>query len=462
MRQDAWGNAVTAANDDAVKALDETVKAYLGFRLDTGEHLEAALTADPAMPLALIYRGFFYLLFCDPRLAARAVRSRDEARQAIEQGGANARERLHMRALEAWVAGDWGGIVEAFERILLDHPRDPIAARLAHYFHFYMNGARAMRQSSARILPAWDEGLPSWSYMHAVHGFALEESGDYAGAERHARLAVEVDPADIWGVHAMAHVLEMQGRHDEGIAWVNANADAWRNTTNNFRFHVWWHRCLYHLELGRTDAVLALYDREVRGELTDEYLDMTNGAAMLWRLEQEGVDVGERWAELADRSAEKAKDHLLCFADLHYVMALAATGRTAEGEALIDYMRETALDEATTQGRVYREIGIALAEALMAARAGRHDRAVDLLLPVRDRIALVGGSHAQRDVFERTLLESALAAGRASLARALTAERIDQRRMSPYNWRRRAAALRLCGDMAGATAAEREAALLAA
>lgn len=462
MRQDLWGNPVMAANDRAVAALDNIVMSYLGFRQDTGDHLKAVFEADPEMPLALAWRGCFYLLFCTPSMTARALRDRDAAQAVIARGGASRREDLHVQALDTWCRGDWPGAIAAWEAILLDWPRDPMALRLAHYAHFYVAGGDAMRRSSGRVLWAWDSTVPGHGFVQAIHGFGCEEAGDYATAERLLRTAVDLNPADIWGVHAMAHVLEMQGRHREGLAWVDANAAAWDGVTNYFRYHVWWHKALYALELGRHDQVLELYDTQIRGEQTNEYLDITNGTAMLWRLEQEGADVGDRWTELADKSAGRVRDHQLCFADVHYAMALAADGRTEDLDMLIDDMRTRSAGETTTQAMVCREIGVAVCEAIAAQRAGRHGHVVALLAPVRDRFRLLGGSHAQRDIFERVLLESAIASGNLALSRALVSERMAMKPSSPYTLRRQAAVLALAGEAGAAERARAEAARLAA
>ena len=462
MYQDQWGNPVTAANSRAVDALDRTVMSYLGFRLDTGVHLKDAMQADQEMPLGLIWSGFFFLLFCQPKMHVRGLAARDAACRLLEGGSANPRERHYLTALDSWADGDWERATAAFEAILLDHPLDPMALRLSHYLHFYTNGGRAMRQSSARVLPFWTPDQPGAGYIQAIHAFGLEENGEYAAAEVHARRAIEINPADLWGIHAGAHIMEMLGRHREGIGWISANETHWASGTNNFRFHVWWHRALYHLELGDHATVLDLHDREIRAESTEEYLDITNGTALLWRLEQEGADVGNRWAELADRSAERVADHLLCFADVHYAMALGATGREADAMALLENMRNANVDETSSQGTVYRQVGIGLTEAIIDARMGRHDRVVDILLPLREQFHLVGGSHAQRDIFERVLLESAMAAGRVPLARALSAERIDRKPGSPYNWSVHARAMELAGLGDAAATARQRAAILAA
>jgi tetratricopeptide (TPR) repeat protein len=287
--------------------------------------------------------------------------------------------------------------------------------------------------------------------MLGMHAFGLEESGGYEEAERTGRRAVEINPGDIWAVHAVTHVMEMQGRQREGIAWTLAEEKAWEGC-NNFAFHVWWHRALFLLELGQYDAVLELYDRRFRAEPTEEYLDMVNAAAMLWRLEDEGVDVGNRWAELGERAAKRQDDHLLAFVDAHFMMALAATGREAEAQAMLASM---ATGPVGTQAGVFKDVGRPLCRAVLAYRHGDYGSAVDLLLPVRYELLRIGGSHAQRDLFARMLIEAAIRGGRLTLARALLAERTAQKPNSRWSWRRSA-------DVAGALGSKDTASRLSA
>jgi tetratricopeptide (TPR) repeat protein len=455
MQHDVRGLQVTAASAAAAQRLDETVEGYLGFRRDTGERLKAAFAADPQMPLAHVLRGYFMKLFSVPALERKARESLHAAEAAAAAQGATQRERRHIAALAAWCDGDFETARARWEDILLHDPRDIVALKLATFLHFYLGDAANLRDSAARVLPAWDEATPGYGYVLGVHAFGLEESGDYAAAERTGRRAVELNPADIWAGHAVAHVMEMQGRQRDGIAWIDGLESHWRGL-NNFRFHVWWHRALYWLELGDYERVLALYDAEVRKELTDEYLDICNGAALLWRLEDRGVDVGRRWEELAARSAVRVDDHLMVFADMHFVMALAAGGTPEQVERMLASMRQAALSDAT-EAQVAAEVGLPLAEAIVAYRTGRFARAVELLLPIRYRLLRIGGSHAQRDVFQQILVEAALKAEDFILARALLAERTAQRPFSAAAWANLAAACRGLGDAAGVARAQRQA-----
>jgi tetratricopeptide (TPR) repeat protein len=438
--EDERGLAVTAASEAAVRALDATVAAYLAFRSDTGERLKEAQAADPSCVLAHALRGYFMLLFETRPFLERGKKALEAADAALARTEVTARERAHVEALRRWTKGEWEAAAAQLDAILMEHPRDAVAFKIAQYLHFYLGDAEAMRDSAGRCLFAWDERVPGYGYILGSYAFALEESGAYAEAEAAGRRAVELQPKDIWAAHAVAHVMEMQGRAREGIAWVGALDRNW-SQCHNFRYHILWHRCLFHLDLEEWDRALELYDREVRDQSTEEYLDITNAVAMLWRMEQNGVEVGRRWQELAERSAQHVGDRMLVFADAHYAMALAAS---RDAERHLADMRIWAEEASGTQGRLMREVGLALIEGLVSYRNGEWARTVDLLLPIRREIRRVGGSHAQRDVFHRTLVDAALRDGRWTLARALVAERLARKPESAWNrkaWKRAEAGL---------------------
>lgn len=424
---DCRGLPVTIASAEAAAALDATLAAYQGLRLDTGDRLKEALALDPDCPLTLTARGYFMLLFANQKLTAKARESLAAAEAAAARRGVTERERRHLAALKAWCAGDAEAALEQWEAILAEHPRDVLAIRLAHFWHFYIGDRLKLRDSVARVLRNWDETMPGYGFVLGCHAFGLEESGDYAAAERAGRRAVEINPQDAWAVHAVAHVLEMQDRTDEGIAWLDRYIPGLAGC-NNFRFHTTWHRCLFYLEKGESSRVLELYDREVRAESTPEYLDICNATSLLWRLEAAGVDVGSRWAELAKQSAVRIGDHSLVFSDAHFALALAAMDASNADSFLASAKRSA--DAAGTQARVMNEIGAALCEAVVDYRRGNYGRVVDTLLPRRAVLRNIGGSHAQRDLFEQMLILAALADDRRKTAEELLA---DRRRQRPNN-----------------------------
>ncbi len=418
MALDKRGLQVTAASDEAAATLDAALDDFLAFGREAGPLLKAAFDADAEMPMAHSLRGYFFLLMGVGALRPRA------AKAGAEAGGlaATVRERAHADALSRWAAGDTAGAVRRFEDILLEHPRDILAIRLAHYLHFYHGALAQHRDSVARVLPAWDESLPGYGYVLGMRAFGLEEVGDYARAEEFGRQAVAIDPSDAWSVHAVAHVMEMQGRAPEGIAWVRENEAHWEGRIHNFRHHLWWHQALFHLALDEPEAALELYDNRFRADTaSDDVLDIANAASMLLRLHFRGVDAGGRWEELAGHAVGRLADGIFPFFDAHYMAALAMAGDRESVQRHLDAMSGRS-GEATADA-VYDDVGRPLCEAIAAFGAGEPGRCFALLEPIRYELVRLGGSHAQRDVFMQLLIAAAGQAGRDRERRALLAER---------------------------------------
>ena len=453
---DARGLETTAASEAAVRNLDDTLSHYLRFGIETGDCLKRTLAADPELALAHCMKGYFFMLFCVPALADKARASLDAARRSVAERGATDRERRHLDALDAWMRGEFAQAVAHLEAALAANPRDILALKLAHYLHFYLGDDENMRDSVGRVLHAWDDTVDGYGYVLGMNAFALEEAGAYEEAERAGRAAVERNPADLWAVHAVAHVMEMQDRRREGVAWVR-ESEPRLGECNNFGYHLWWHLALFHLELQEVDSVLQLYDERMRADLSDEYLDICNATSMLWRLEERGVDVGDRWNELAERCEARTSDHQMVFPDVHFLLALAAGGRDAAVERMLDSMRVFSEGTATQQV-VTSTVGIALGRAIAHWYRGEYAQAVDVLAPVRYRLRLIGGSHAQRDLFHQILIAAAFGCGRYETARTLLCERAARKPRNPWTWKRYAQALAALDDDEGAARAREQAA----
>ena len=457
---DVRGLEITAASEAAARSFDATIAQYLRFGKETGDCLKATLAEDPGMALAHCLKGYFFMLFCVPALTVKARKSLDAGRRAVAERGATERERRHLDALDAWTRGEFGEAVVHLEAILASHPRDILALKLAHYLWFYLGDNENHRDSTARVLHAWDDTVEDYGYVLGMQAFALEEAGAYDEAERAGRAAVERNPADLWAVHAVAHVMEMQDRRREGIAWVR-ESEPRLGECNNFGYHLWWHLALFHLELDEVEPVLRLYDERMRADLSDEYLDICNATSMLWRLEERGVDAGDRWNELAERCEARTSEHQMVFPDVHYMLALAAGGRDAAVERMLDSMRAFAEGSATQQG-VMAAAGAPLGKAIAHWYRGEYAQVVDVLAPARYRLPRIGGSHAQRDLFHQILITAALACGRHETARTLLSERAARKPRNPWTWKRYAQALAALDDDEGAAQARETAARLLA
>jgi hypothetical protein len=319
--------------------------------------------------------------------------------------------------------------------ILRDHPHDILAFRLAHFANFWLGRPEAMLASVRAVQRHWSPVLPGYAAILACRCFAHEECGSYLEAEHAGREAVRLDPADMWAAHGVAHVLEMTGRRREGIAWVASLQSRW-DEGNNLKHHLWWHQAMYHLELGDMAKVLALYDsgfRDLAAPLTqgapDLYIDVQNAASMLFRLGRQGMDVGDRWTELADKAEARIGDCLSAFTLPHWMMALAATGRDAAAQRMLGAMRDFGETAGLVPGLV-RDIALPVTEAVLANGQGRFAQAVRLMRPVLGEMYRLGGSHAQQDVLEQVFLDSALKAGREADV-ALVMERVAGRHPVP-------------------------------
>lgn len=408
--RDRLGLPLTAASGEAARAFDDTVWAYVGFSREPGIPLKRALQADPGMPMANILQGYFMHLMGQPHLVP-AARS---AHAVAASTPMTSREQAHLAALDAWCKGELERAAAMLDAILVEHPRDYLALKLANYLYFYLGDATNVRDGPAHALTRWDEGTPGYGHLLALHAFGLEESGDYAAAERQGRRATELNPADPWAVHAVAHVMEMQDRAAEGVRWIEDLAPHW-DTANFFRFHLWWHLALMHWDEGRVEQALRLYDERVWADGSSENLSLCNDISMLARLEMAGADVGARWDAAAGIVRDLSGGSVLAFVDAHYALA---TGELPRGQAR------------GTTARVNDAIGHALCEASIAWRSRDHARVVQSLEPVLGELWRIGGSHAQRDLFTLLLADSARRSGKAALARDLLGSR--NRRIPPY------------------------------
>jgi hypothetical protein len=319
------------------------------------------------------------------------------------------------------------------------YPFDLVAHQGAALIDGFLGRFPWVRDRSARALPFWSKDQPGYGTLLAFHGFGLEEAGDYARAEDESRAAAELEPLSFWPHHTVAHVMEMTGRPEDGLGWMAAREALWSTPGHLNQVHIWWHKSLFHLELGQYDAALALYDGPMRSTQRPVALSLTNATALLWRLdtlsgEMGGCDIGDRWRDLTALWQGHADGKCLVFSDIHAAMAELRSGEASAVERRLEAMRQTAASGLEAAG-LYRTVGIPIVEGLAAFHRGAYAETVELLLPVRVDLWQIGGSHAQRDVVDWTLAEAAIRAGQRDVALSLAHERLATRRRSAPNRR---------------------------
>ncbi|HYG87008.1 MAG TPA: tetratricopeptide repeat protein [Azospirillum sp.] len=443
---DTRGLALSTRNQASLDRYETAVELLNGFYLDFLGVIDEALAEDPGFVMGHCFKAGVYAI-CNEAAVQSELRSSVEAAEALA-AGANDRERAHMAAARAWLEGDLERSAALYGRIVQEHPRDILALQIAHQADFFLGESRMLRDRVAQVLPHWDEEVPGFGYVLGMHAFGLEQMNLYGRAEDAGRRALTLNHRDPWAIHAVAHVMEMQGRLGEGVEWLETRRPQWADN-NAFAFHNWWHLTLYHLERGETERVLALYDAHIRPNPASMALELVDASAMLWRLHLRGIDVGDRWQEVADHWERIAGDAYYAFNDAHAVMAFVGSGRDEAAERTIAVLEEAARRGHGTGAMMAREVGVPVCRALRAFGRGEYRTAADLLQSVRTRAHRFGGSHAQRDIIDLTLVEAAIRGGDAPLARALTAERTDLKPSSPANRALSARAMEMAGNRNG-------------
>ncbi|MBX3578771.1 MAG: tetratricopeptide repeat protein [Rhizobiaceae bacterium] len=424
---DSLGLPVSGTGTAALADYELGLRSLQCFVGDPVAAVDRAIAAEPGFVMAHVLKGYLFGLATE-RDATAVARDCHAVAATLP---ATAREAAHVAALGELARGRWHEAGRILEDLAIETPRDALALQAGHQVDFFTGNSRMLRDRIARALPAWTEAMPGYHAVLGMQAFGLEEMGDYQRAESFGRRAVELEPRDGWAQHAVAHVMEMQCRHRDGIAWMCADPDAW--TRESFlQVHNWWHLALFHYDLGEHDEVLKLYDGPIYGAGSTIALNMLDASALLWRLSLGGVDVGDRWEALARNWAPMASAANYAFNDMHAMMAFVGAGRQDLAARLLEAQAE-AIAADDDNSSFTRDVGGPVTRAIHAFGQGDYGACVGLIRPVRAIAHRFGGSHAQRDVIDLTLIEAAFRAGDAPLALALSAERATARPDSPLS-----------------------------
>ncbi len=418
--QDYRGHFVSGADTETVAQYEAALKSFQTFFGDAIGQLDQCLERSPGFVMGHVLRAIAYYLTSERRFSI-------PARDSLESAGtcpANEREAMHVAAVSHLLQGRWFDACRAFDEVLVTYPHDILALQAAHLTDFFLGDAVNLRNRPARVLPVWDAGMPGASYVKGMYAFGLEECNQYALAERYGCEALAADPRDPWSVHAVVHVYEMQGRCAEGVTFMHTREADW-SPDNGFAYHNWWHCALLHLELGDLDGALRIADDHVLTDANESIvlLDMT---ALLWRLTLAGASVGNRWQGVADRWAARvdSEQGFYAFNDFHAALAFAGAGRMDMLEALGTALSHPdILDVPQDNLPMLTGVGAPLVQGTLAFARGDHREAAALFNATRDQASRFGGSHAQRDIINLTLLASARRGGDDALLAHLLRER---------------------------------------
>ncbi|HEY1230142.1 MAG TPA: tetratricopeptide repeat protein, partial [Ramlibacter sp.] len=389
MSTDLLGNPATFEGGEASRAtLDGFVEGFLSSEARAADILAAADDPSPIVQ-ACIAAVHMFAESAGAAAAARPFIAR--ARDGLDR--VTPRERRFIHAVAAWVDGDIPQAVALHEQQASEHPRDLASLKLGHYHLFNRGDAPGMLRLALAALPAAAD-VP---YLHGMLAFAWEQCHALEQAEACARRAMAMCRKEPWAHHALAHVMLTQGRLHEGHAYLADVSETWTGLNSFMVTHNWWHQALFALELDRGDEALRLYDERIWGVAKDYSQDQINAVSLLARLELAGLDVGDRWQDLAQYLARRTADQVLPFLDMQYLLGLARADRPEAGTLLRNIQARAArpgADETT-----WRDVCVPASRGLLAWARGEHATAVRELGQALPRLLETGGSHAQRDLF---------------------------------------------------------------
>ncbi len=416
MRQDWLGNAVTAGSDATVAGIDGFVQAFLAYEDGAGQILAAA-DADGACALANAYAAMLWLFMEStegpPKAAPYLARAEAAAASATE------RERMVVQAIRAWADNDIPRAVSIGEACAARYPRELAIVKATQYHYFNQGDAPGMLRLAAAMLPA-NAGLP---YAHGLAAFAYEQCHMLPEAEAAARTAIRLKRKEPWAQHALAHVMLTQGRNTEARAFLEDVSDTWTGLNSFMVTHNWWHLSLVMIEQDEAQAVLDHFASRIWGVWKEYSQDQIGAVSLLARLELAGADVGARWQDVADYLTVRVHDHVNPFLSLQYLYGLARAGRP-EADALLESARGFAATAPDFARPAWQDVAVPAMEGLLAHARGSHAAAAARLLPLLPRLPEIGGSHAQRDLFEQITDDALIRSGRLAAAQ----NRLEQRR----------------------------------
>ncbi|GAB5468683.1 MAG: tetratricopeptide repeat protein [Rhodospirillales bacterium] len=398
MRQDWLGNSVTVESAETLKGIDAFLEGFLSYETKAME-IVAAADGDRDCAIANAYAAMLMMFMESPEAPNLARPYLDRAEAAAPH--ASRREQMDIAAIRAWVDNDMPRAIRLSREIAAEWPHDLAIVKSCQYHAFNLGDAPAML-SIAEPVAKHNIELP---YMHGLLAFAYEQCNLIDEAERAARRAIALKRKEPWAHHALAHVMLTQGRTEESREFMEEMSETWTDLNSFMVTHNWWHLSLNYIGLGQAERALELFDREVWGVWKEYSQDQIGAVSLLLRLELAGAQVGDRWAELADHLAARTQDFVQPFLTMQYLYGLARAGRS-EADTLMTNLRGFVAEAPAFVAPAWRQVALPACEGLLAHARGQHPTVLDRLGVALPRMMEIGGSHAQRDLFDQVLLDS--------------------------------------------------------
>ncbi|HXP06184.1 MAG TPA: tetratricopeptide repeat protein [Stellaceae bacterium] len=406
--------AYAAARDAYVQGCDLALTLYPGAI----EAFDRAIAADPGFALA--HAGKAQVLMREGNVAAAraALTAATDVASRLPE-----REVSHIGFFDLVFAGRTDAAIAALRAHLTAWPRDALVLASAANPNGVIGASGRIGQKH-QIAVLMDSLAPhygdDWWFL-AYHAMALSEDGQLAAARPKIERSMAANPNNAHGAHGFAHVCYESGEPDTACAYLSS----WLATYPRdgfFHGHLSWHLSLCELQAGNWAEALRLYrdaialDRHSGGPQQR----MSDATAFLWRSELAGQPRdAAAWRAMYDYANSALPLPGSGLADLHVILAQAVMGDDAALDARARQMEDLAREARYPSGSYLP----ALSRGFAAFERGDFTAAIEALAPLAGESERIGGSRAQHDLIEFTLLKAYLNAGRLEEARHLLSAR---------------------------------------
>lgn len=420
--KDRYDLPISTSSPAAADLLQEGVDRLLSQNFGPEESLQKAIEADDGFAMPHADLAYTWMLRVQPAEAKESIqRAQDLA------AGVTKREAQHIECIAQFVAGNSPKSLELIREHLAEFPRDALLSRLAQR-HYMQGCSGAGVPNFPEELFAMLQGLEThygddWSFL-GQYAFAHHETGRLDRAYDLATRSLDLRPTNAVAAHSVTHVFFERGEAAGGGDFLGD----WLTTFDKratYYIHLSWHQALFELAQGRYEQAIGLYETEIRPSVVAKSAgSLADSASLMWRMQvYAGVAPSVPWNEVRDQAAPAADRPGPPFRDAHAALAFAAAGDDEALGRMMDGLREVA----AKGNAVAEEVTLPLVQGIHAFAQGEYSQAVQLIEPIAGQLARLGGSHAQREVFEDTLLEAYLRAEQFDKAEGMLQSRLKRR-----------------------------------
>ena len=419
--KDRYELALTTESHEAADLYVDALDKFLAQVYGSDIALAESLKADDGFALAHALDALQQSYRNDiPRAKETATKARALAVHATK------RERQQVEAIILMISGDGRKALRLIREHLDEFPRDMLMVRLASRVLILGCSGAGVANFPEELLSmlkpiAGDYG-DDWAFM-GQYSFAHHETGYFDEALGYATRALETRPDSGTASHSVAHVYFETGDPDGGSDFLGDWLDSY-DRRGPFNVHLSWHQALFQLATGRPENAVSLYEGHIRPSVVKKNLgSLQDSASLMWRMKIYGDGEPAPWDEVREIALPAAEKPGPAFRDAHAALTFAAGGFDEELGRMLDGMRENSANG----DALAREVMIPLVTGIEAFAHGAYDDAADNLDGLVEQLPRIGGSHAQREVFEDTILESYIRAGRFDRAQDLLTTRLKRR-----------------------------------